>query len=482
MRLHKWSNYFEVYEKYLSKFIGKNAKVIHIGADFGIAQLLIKFLRNAEVTIITEDPSHLRHHIPNIDVLIGDASDRGFILQVRSRLHQTDIVIDGGDHINRKQIDAFKNLYEWLNPGGVYMVEATHTSYWEHYGGGLKRAGSFIEFAKDLVDQLHGRFIHHELNTDPNKPQLTSIPTNTDHIAFHDSLLVVEKRRYGQSEPEVILSGDDEHRGEVPEIEKSGVALLEERMKQHADELDRMKKSTAEMERAKREVEEQLNRHKELVQDLQGQLASSQQAKREVEEQLNRHKELVQDLQGQLASSQQAKREVEEQLNRHKELVQDLQGQLASSQQAKREVDVKLEESDYRNKSLVENLSQLETAKAEAEEKLKRISETTASTPKKSKLAKLFKVSKKNKGEAKDETSEAKDETSEAKDETSEAKDESGGKTEDETPSEKKRNSLSKLLRLAKKKDSDTEDESTDTEGTPKRKRSLANLFKKDKN
>jgi hypothetical protein len=454
MRLHKWSNYFEVYEKYLSKFIGKNAKVIHIGADFGIAQLLIKFLRNAEVTIITEDPSHLRHHIPNIDVLIGDASDRGFILQVRSRLHQTDIVIDGGDHINRKQIDAFKNLYEWLNPGGVYMVEATHTSYWEHYGGGLKRAGSFIEFAKDLVDQLHGRFIHHELNTDPNKPQLTSIPTNTDHIAFHDSLLVVEKRRYGQSEPEVILSGDDEHRGEVPEIEKSGVALLEERMKQHADELDRMKKSTAEMERAKREVEEQLNRHKELVQDLQGQLASSQQAKREVEEQLNRHKELV----------------------------QDLQGQLASSQQAKREVDVKLEESDYRNKSLVENLSQLETAKAEAEEKLKRISETTASTPKKSKLAKLFKVSKKNKGEAKDETSEAKDETSEAKDETSEAKDESGGKTEDETPSEKKRNSLSKLLRLAKKKDSDTEDESTDTEGTPKRKRSLANLFKKDKN
>lgn len=36
-------------------------------------------------------------------------------------------------------------FFNKLNYGGVYIIEDTHTSYWEDFGGGFKKSDSMIE-------------------------------------------------------------------------------------------------------------------------------------------------------------------------------------------------------------------------------------------------------------------------------------------------------------------------------------------------
>jgi hypothetical protein len=66
-----------------------------------------------------------------------------------------EIVIDDGGHGMRQQIHTFEEMFPALRVGGVFPVKDLHTSYWEDYGGGYRREGTMIEYAKDLIDQLN---------------------------------------------------------------------------------------------------------------------------------------------------------------------------------------------------------------------------------------------------------------------------------------------------------------------------------------
>jgi len=52
-------------------------------------------------------------------------------------------------------VASFRFLYPRLDRNGVNMVEDLHTAYWDAYGGGLRREGTFIELCKGLIDELN---------------------------------------------------------------------------------------------------------------------------------------------------------------------------------------------------------------------------------------------------------------------------------------------------------------------------------------
>jgi hypothetical protein len=92
---------------------------------------------------------------PGISVVIGDQENRQFLNDLAERVGEIDIVIDDGGHTMAQQIATFEELWPRVRDGGVFLVEDLHTSYWANYGGGYKRPGTFIEYAKDLIDQQH---------------------------------------------------------------------------------------------------------------------------------------------------------------------------------------------------------------------------------------------------------------------------------------------------------------------------------------
>ncbi|HEV8630429.1 MAG TPA: class I SAM-dependent methyltransferase [Thermoanaerobaculia bacterium] len=63
-----------------------------------------------------------------------------------------DLIVDDGSHLCAHQILAFKTLFPYLRPGGIYFVEDVTTSYREDpYGGGVGRPDSLLRFAQDLI-------------------------------------------------------------------------------------------------------------------------------------------------------------------------------------------------------------------------------------------------------------------------------------------------------------------------------------------
>jgi hypothetical protein len=142
---------------------------------------------NAKIYGVDIDPRCKELEEDQIKIFIGDQADRGFLQELRGKIGAIDILIDDGGHTMTQQITTFDELYPAVSETGVYLIEDLHTSYWEEYGGGYKKQGSFIEYAKEFID-----FINAWHSRDP---ELTPnfLTKSTTGIHFYDSVLVIEK-------------------------------------------------------------------------------------------------------------------------------------------------------------------------------------------------------------------------------------------------------------------------------------------------
>ena len=190
--LHKWDHYFEVYERYFARYRGTNANILEIGISHGGSLEMWREYFGSEVNLFAVDviPECKQFEDAKTKIFIGSQEDESFLAQLRSQLPELDLLIDDGGHTMRQQIVSFNNLFSQVKDGGIYLVEDTHTSYWRQYHGGYKRKGSFIEFAKDMVDQMHAWHINNAKVQPVNR-----ITENVAGIAFYDSIVVVEKKR-----------------------------------------------------------------------------------------------------------------------------------------------------------------------------------------------------------------------------------------------------------------------------------------------
>ena len=94
-------------------------------------------------------------------------------------------LVDVESFINNDKLDI---LYNKISANGTYIVEDTHACYWPSHAGGLKHPQSFIEHAKNKID---------EVNAGAAKLPTTEITKNTNSISFYDSVVVFEKRLQG---------------------------------------------------------------------------------------------------------------------------------------------------------------------------------------------------------------------------------------------------------------------------------------------
>jgi hypothetical protein len=179
--------------------------VIEIGVFHGGSLQMWKHYFGAGARIVGVDinPQCRQLAEESIDIVIGDQNDRAFHAELRRLYPHVDIVIDDGGHFMTQQITTFEELYPHVQPHGVYLCEDLHTSYIPHFNGGLRRSGTFIEYAKPLIDRLNGWCSAH-----PETDQTLSIDDftrSTFAISFYPSVMVIEKRT--MTPPRSLKSG-----------------------------------------------------------------------------------------------------------------------------------------------------------------------------------------------------------------------------------------------------------------------------------
>jgi hypothetical protein len=124
-----------------------------------------------------------------VEIFIGDQSDRKFLQSLAAKIPRIDILLDDGGHTMQQQIRTFEELFPRIDPHGVYLCEDLHTSYWRKWGGGHRRRGTFIEYSKNFIDQLHAWHTHQ-----PRRLNVGEFTRTVHSLHYYDSILVIEKR------------------------------------------------------------------------------------------------------------------------------------------------------------------------------------------------------------------------------------------------------------------------------------------------
>jgi hypothetical protein len=187
----KWKHYFEIYDRYFSKFRGTDVHFVEFGVWHGGSLQMWKhyFGPKARIFGVDINPACKQLEEEQVRIFIGDQADKTFLKSIADAVPRIDVLLDDGGHSMEQQINTFEALYDRIDANGIYMCEDMHTSYWKRWGGGYRAKGSFIEYSKNFIDRIHAWHSH-----EPDKFKIDGFTRSAYSLHYYDSILVIEKK------------------------------------------------------------------------------------------------------------------------------------------------------------------------------------------------------------------------------------------------------------------------------------------------
>jgi len=181
-RSTKHSTYFEVYDKLLLEYVGKEIVFVEIGILSGGSLFMWREFFGPKARIIGVDlnPAAKKWEDHGFEIYIGSQSDENFWVNFTRQVGPIDVVLDDGGHTYEQQIITTEMLLPMVRDHGILIVEDTHTSYMRGFGS---RRYSFIEYAKKMIDRCNQRFSGSGVST-PDR-RVWSIQCFESVTAFH---------------------------------------------------------------------------------------------------------------------------------------------------------------------------------------------------------------------------------------------------------------------------------------------------------
>ncbi|MEO5769893.1 MAG: class I SAM-dependent methyltransferase [Polyangia bacterium] len=160
---HLW--YYPLYERHFGPLRARRLNLLEIGiggydtpvAGGGSLRMWETYLpraRVAGVDIYNKSP----HDSGRVRTFQGSQADPDFLRHVVATIGRPDVIIDDGSHISEHVIASFQVLFPLLADDGIYVIEDTHASYWDTFGGSsddLSDTRTTMGFVKQLLDGLH---------------------------------------------------------------------------------------------------------------------------------------------------------------------------------------------------------------------------------------------------------------------------------------------------------------------------------------
>lgn len=146
--------YTTVYFDRLRYLVSRRFKMLEIGVLAGASvRMWEEFFPLAEIHGIDIDPACSAHSVGRVTVSIVDQGNKADMQAFSDRENGFELVVDDGGHRMHQQILGFEVLFPTLLPGGMYIVEDTHTSYVGPYGGGGRM--TTVKYLQALTDKMN---------------------------------------------------------------------------------------------------------------------------------------------------------------------------------------------------------------------------------------------------------------------------------------------------------------------------------------
>lgn len=202
--IYKWLDYFEVYHRLFDRYRERELKFLEIGVQNGGSTHMWQdyFGPKAKIIGLDIDPQCKQLAKDGFEIWTGDQADPEFWRGFKQKHSKLDIILDDGGHTMEQQITTFRELFPLLADGGLFVCEDTHSSYFPTHGGGLGRQGTFHEFVKHLIDDMHAWY-HSPLS----QMDQQYFAKNVYSISVYDSIISIEKR--AKNPPQIFTRAYD---------------------------------------------------------------------------------------------------------------------------------------------------------------------------------------------------------------------------------------------------------------------------------
>lgn len=125
----------------------------------------------------------------------GDQADREFIERTYGNIGLFDLVIDDGGHHQKAQQKTFSFLWRRVAPGGWYVIEDLHCSYWPVKGGSYDTTNTTIGFLKGCVDAVnHYGYLHERAEAQRIKRSPNYLERTLGEVHVYPSIAFLRRR------------------------------------------------------------------------------------------------------------------------------------------------------------------------------------------------------------------------------------------------------------------------------------------------
>lgn len=182
----KFLHYFEIYERYFSRFRGTEVHVLEVGVYSGGSLEMWRQYFGPLCSVYGVDiaPNCKAYEDSSVRIFTGDQSDRSFWRNFKKEVPVLDIIIDDGGHAPEQQIATIEELLPHLRPGGIYLCEDIISPFnsFASYLCGMAQNLNAIEFEEHLDDNERRQVCKSQ-----------SLQTAVSAIHFYPYLAVVER-------------------------------------------------------------------------------------------------------------------------------------------------------------------------------------------------------------------------------------------------------------------------------------------------
>lgn len=192
----KWTSYFKFYDKYFSKFRNRKCKILEIGVYRGGSLQMWQnyFSKDSLMVGMDINPECSAYTGENIEIFIGDQSNKEHLSELVEKYGKFDVIIDDGSHIAAHQIVSFEYLIDYLNDDGVYLVEDVIGDCDDK-----ELIKNFTSFTRKIINNLTDHFHN------PNNP-ITKYTKHIEGIYFHCGMIFFEKSKLPIEQPAMVYS------------------------------------------------------------------------------------------------------------------------------------------------------------------------------------------------------------------------------------------------------------------------------------
>lgn len=200
----KWESYLDYYEELFKNLRNNDIRLLEIGIqNGGSLDTYLEYFKKAKILIgcdINPNCSLLTYEDKKVHVVVGDANDEATYQKILGINNEFDIIIDDGSHVSIDILNSFLSYFQHLKPGGIYVIEDTHTLYSKNFGGGVLNEFSVYNFFKKLVDVVNYEWWGNQINLDEYLSTffLRGVPAfitegTIDSVEFRNSIITIRK-------------------------------------------------------------------------------------------------------------------------------------------------------------------------------------------------------------------------------------------------------------------------------------------------